>query len=552
MPLTSSAKIDRKLLPAPDAASAAADLPYAPPEGLAEEVLVTVWSEVLALEQVGIDDNFFLLGGDSIRAIQVRARAQKRGLKFSQQQLFEHQTIRALCRVIEFDERPGQQLVRVQPFEMCHDCERLQTAMLEDAYPLTKLQAGMLFHSELDPETAVYHDLHSFHLRLQFDEPKLRAAIQDIAQQHEVLRTSFNLNDYEHPLQLVHRQVEIPLEVEDFRHLSGDSLQRAIEMSLEMQKQRKFRWSEAPLVRFAVQRRTDETVQFVMCFHHSILDGWSAASLLTSLFNRYYLLLRSGAEPLRKLAVAFKDYVAAERKALDDPGHHEFWGKVLEGIQPSNLPRIATRPQAAGPRRSSAFEVTIPEGLSHGLRSIAVKSLVPLKSILLAAHLRAMKAISGNSDVVTGIVSSGRIAEADGENVLGLFLNVLPFRLTVGRGSWIHLMNQTFEAERDMLPYRRYPLAEIQRIAGGQELFETAFNFMHYHVYNNIERLSEAELLDYTGYEETNFALIANFSLEPASKRIHLHLNYLPAEFTRDQVETFAGYYLRILQAMAT
>jgi amino acid adenylation domain-containing protein len=552
MPLTPSGKIDRKALPNPGPLNApTTDVPYAPPQTLAQEVLASIWSEVLGLEQVGVDDNFFILGGDSIRAIQVRARAQKRGLQISQQQLFERQTIRDLAQVAAFANGDAGEDALTKPFSLISEEDRQKLpADIEDAYPLTYLQKGMLFHAELNPESAVYHDLHSFHLRIPLEEEALRSAIQDLAAQHEVLRTSFDLTSYSQPLQLVHRQIELEVEVADLRHLSGSLLKDALDEAIEKQKQRRFRWSSAPLVRFAVQQRTDETIQFVMCFQHSIMDGWSAATLLTSLFNRYSALLRKHAAPLPKLETAFRDFVAAESKALASKEHQAFWEDVIEGARPAQLPRSKVGITQNAERRAHIFPVVIPDKLSNDLQQLARTSSVPVKSVLLAAHLKVMNLLAGRSDVITGIVLSGRLAEADGDRVLGLFLNVMPLRLHLHGGSWQQLINETFEAERAMLPFRRYPLAELQRIRGGRELFETACNFMHYHVYRNVERLSDAQLLDYTGYEETNFAFVANFSVEPASPRIHLQFNYLPTEFSQNQIDIIGGYYLRTLQAM--
>src|SRR6266705_3975762 len=92
---------------------------------------------------------------------------------------------------------------------------------LEDAYPLTRLQAGMLFHSEYTPDTAIYHDIFNFQLRASLDLQALEEAIQQLAARHAVLRTSFDLSNFSEPLQLVHRAVQIPLQVEDLRYLSS-------------------------------------------------------------------------------------------------------------------------------------------------------------------------------------------------------------------------------------------------------------------------------------------------------------------------------------------
>jgi amino acid adenylation domain-containing protein len=552
LPLTSSGKVDRRALPSLDTIPSSRDIPYAPPQTMNEEVLATIWSEVLGIDDVGIDDSFFTLGGDSIRAIQVRARAQKRGLQISQQQIFEYQTIRTLTHRIASQGPEAGEHSPVLPFQMIseEDAGKIPDG-IEDAYPLTMLQTGMLFHSELDPESPVYHDLHSFHLKVPFDEVRFRMAVEELTEQNEVLRTSFDLKSYSQPLQLVHRRLDPKIRILDFRRLSGETLEQALSASFESEKNLRFTPENAPLVRFVVQRRTDATIEFIMCFHHSILDGWSAATLMSSLFNRYSALLQLKSPPaLPGLAVAFRDFVAEERKALSSPDQRLYWEKALDEITPVKLPRRVAEEGSSGPGVACTYPIPISEEASTRLYKVARLLSVPLKSVLLAVHIRVMRFLTSRRNVVTGMVANGRLAVSDGDRALGLFLNMLPLSLSSVAGSWRQLIEQVFKAERQMMEFRRYPLAELQR-KKGEQLFETAFNFMHYHVYKNVERLSDAEMLGYTGYEQTNLPFIANFSVAPGSLQISLHFNYLPAEFPQDQIALFAEYYQRCLTSIA-
>src|SRR5262249_23685874 len=157
--------------------------------------------------------NFFALSGDSIRSIQVRARAQQRGITIAPQQIFQYPTIRELARVLQFVDAGPAEPARTEAFSLISEADRLKLPVgVEDAYPLSLLQAGMLFHSEFNPESAIFHDLHSFHLQVPFERNKLEQAIAQLAQSHPTLRTSCDLRTYGEPLQLVHANVTIPLE----------------------------------------------------------------------------------------------------------------------------------------------------------------------------------------------------------------------------------------------------------------------------------------------------------------------------------------------------
>ncbi|HEY6802574.1 MAG TPA: amino acid adenylation domain-containing protein [Pyrinomonadaceae bacterium] len=551
LPLAPSGKVDRRGLSLGNT-EMESQVAFVSPRTLTEEVLAVIWAEVLHAERVGIDDNFFALGGDSIRSIQVRARAQQRGINLAPQQLFQYPTIRELARVAQFDDAGVEELVSHEPFSLISEADYLKLpADIEDAYPLSLLQAGMLFHSELNPESAIFHDLHSFHLQVPFERNKLEQVLARLAQTHTTLRTSFDLKNFSQPLQMVHANVTVPLEEQDIRHLESSEQESAVAAALEDEKQRKFDWERAPLLRFRILRRSDETCQFVLSFHHSILDGWSVATMLTDLFNRYAALLAEQETPeLAPPTTAYRDYVAMELAALNSEDNQQYWSNLLADASFRRIPRWKL--DSTGDTPGNVYQVVISEDLSRDLSRLARINSVPVKSVLLAAHLKVMSLLGGSTDVLTALISNGRPEESDGDRMLGLFLNTLPFRLNLGGGSWSDLIKETFAAERKQLPYRRYPLAELQRKQGGQPLFETAFNYMHYHVYQNMTQASNVRLLDYLAFEETNFPLMANFAMEPVTSLIQLHLNYHPGELSHAQIKTIGDYYLRSLESLAS
>jgi amino acid adenylation domain-containing protein len=553
MPLARNGKVDRHALPAPEQAQVGRREPLAAPRSLTEEVLVSIWSETLRVEPISIHDNFFDLGGDSMRSIQVCARAQRRGLNITHDQIFQHRTISQLAREISFAGTNRASAIRPGPFGLIseEDRKRLPDGV-EDAYPLAMLQAGMVFHSEFNPDAAIFHDQHSFHLHARFDPPVMERTLREVLDRHAILRASFELSLFTQPLQLVHESVPITLTVEDLRHLPVEAHEPAIAAWMTADKKQRFVWNRAPLLRFHAHRRTDESFQFTMSFHHAILDGWSAASLLTELFRRYLALLEDPSSPGDEpLTISFRDFVALEQAALASEDGRQYWKKQLADVTVHRLPRLP-EPRQPGAAPVKVSDVIIPPEVSEGLKKLARAASVPVKSVLLAAHMKVMSLLAGTTDVVSGLVFNGRPEETDGDRVLGLFLNTLPFRLDLTGGTWRELVEKVFEVERDSLPFRRYPLAELQRIGTGQPLFETSFNFMHYHVYNSVGELKDAQLLGYSGYEETNFTLTANFSLDLVSGNAHLGLNYHPTELTDQQIEVIGGYYLSTLTAMAT
>jgi amino acid adenylation domain-containing protein len=551
-PLTSNGKIDRRSLPVPDQRRPELESEFVAPYTPEQELLAGIWADVLNLKQVGIYDNFFDLGGDSIRSIQVLAKAKQIGLNFSLPQIFQYQTIYQLSRLV--NDQLGLSTPKTEAFSLICVRERTQLPSdIEDAYPLTALQAGMIFHSEYKPESSIYHDVTSRHIRVTFNEQILRAAVQDLADRHPILRTSFDLSNFSEMLQLVHRTVSIPLEVEDLRHLSTTEQKIAFDTWFEAEKTKHFDWTCPPLLRFYVHRYTDETFQLTLSFHHAIFDGWSLASFRTELWQRYLFLLNQ--ETLAfdpPPAIAFRDFVALERLALESQECRQYWIEKLSDINITKIPRWSQAYRSPQVEQSGEMEVSISPEVSDGLKQLARAAGVPLKSVLLAAHLKVLSVLGNQQDVVTGVVSNGRPEESDGERVLGLFLNTLPFRLNLLGGTWIELVQETFKAEREFLPFRRYPLAELHKILGGQSLFETAFNFVHFHVYQNILGLAGLEELDRKTFQKTNFTFLANFGLDLVSSQVKLLLEYETSELCEEQVKAIGSYYAKTLAAMAT
>ncbi|MDB9510452.1 amino acid adenylation domain-containing protein [Kamptonema animale CS-326] len=551
LPLTINGKLDRRSLPAPDLARPELEENYQSPRTTSEKLLAEIWAQVLGLEKVGIHDNFFTVGGDSIRSIQVQSLARERGLSFSVQQQFQYQTICDIIEAINSEKNNSIKLEISQPFSLISPAEReLLPDGVEDAYPLALLQLGMLFWSEYSQKSATYHDIFSFRLKAPLDLEAFQNSLQHLANSHAVLRTSFHLSGFSEPLQLVYENVEIPLQIEDLRQLSNSDQKEAIDRWLEAEKKRPFNWEQPPLLRFHIHCLNAEIWQLNLSFHHVILDGWSVASMLTELFGHY--LSRLGEEvdySSPYLNIQFRDFVALERANIASGDSQQYWTQKLSGCTIAKLYRWSLKQSEF--RQVRSFELTLEPELYPRLKQLAQSAGVPVKSVLLAAHLRVLSLLSGESDVLTGLVSNGRPEQMGGDRVLGLFLNTLPLRLQLSGGTWIDLVRAVFEAEGELLPHRRYPLAEIQKNMGGQPLFETAFNFVHFHVYQSLKAFKNVQILEEKFFEETNFPLMANFSVNAFSTQLNLTLQYDAAEFGEEQIQAVGGYYDRALAAMA-
>lgn len=552
-PLTANGKVDRRALPAPSNVRPELEKAFIAPRTSIERALAEIWSQVLNLEPIGIHDNFFELGGDSIRSIQVRARATEQGLNFSLPQLFQHQTIEQLAQILTSCQPNALSTPKTAAFSLISDAERQKLpSNVEDAYPLARIQAGVIFHSQASLNSPMYHDIFLYHLRVRLDIQLFQKALQQLVERHAILRTSFDLTNFSEPLQLVHQTISVPFYVEDLRLLSPEQRQQAIKNWIEAEKTRNFDWNCPPLIRFFIHRLTDDSFYLILSFHDSILDGWSTASLLTELLHRYDALLNGEIYPLDSPpTIYFRDFIALERSMLKSTECQEYWQKKLQNHVITKLPRWFSTPDGNKNPQIGVLNVPISYQLSDGLKKLARLAEVPIKHVLLAAHLRVMSLLSGETDILTGLESNGRLEERDAEQTLGIHLNTVPLRLQLSGGTWVELVQQVFEAEGELLAFRRFPYAELKKLNSNQHLFETVFNYTHFHVFKSLQSLKNVEILGAQGFGETHFALRVEFNRDPVSERIQLDLECDLTDIDNAQLEAIGNYFRQTLTAMS-
>jgi len=555
LPLTPNGKVDRGALPAPEVTRPELGSAYVAPRNEVEEALAMIWEHVLGVERVGVGDNFFELGGDSILSVRVLAMAKKRGINFSIQQLFQYQTISALAAHLNLTETGVALAHGGGTFSLVGESDRAKLPDdVEDAYPLAMLQAGMLYHMAYAPDRMVYHNVYSYHLRAPLEIDAFREAVRKAVARHAILRTSFDLTNYSEPLQLVHRNVAFPVEVDDLRRVMSEEQERVLDEFVESEKRLRFDYSRPPLLRFHIHLRTEDTFNFTFTECHPILDGWSLHSLLAEIFTSYFAAIYDRPAPASApLSSFYREFVRRERLTLASEEARLYWDQQVRDISPTELPRWPSVSPRAGVPRILKHTYPLSATTSKELKRVARSLGVPLKSVLLAAHLKVLSIICGRTDVVTGLLSSGRPEETDAEKVLGLFFNTLPFHLDITGGTWHDLIRSTFAAELELLPYRRYPIAALQKQWGRRPLFESVFNYLHFHVLDDLARSGDVEFVGASrSWEETNLTLSTAFLIQSFSEQIVLTLRFDTTQFGDDQIETIGGYYTRVLDAVAS
>ncbi|MFE4534669.1 amino acid adenylation domain-containing protein [Streptomyces scopuliridis] len=413
---------------------------------------------------------------------------------------------------------------------------------IEDLLPLSPLQEGLLFHSQYAEDDGEALDVYTVQIAVDLDGAldagRLRAAAATLLRRHANLRVAFRRRKNGDPVQLVHREVELPWFEADFGGEPAERQETLLAEFMAADRVRRFDLRRAPLVRFTLIRLGENRCRFLLTNHHILLDGWSGPLLMRELF----VLYTGGELPP---VTPYRDYLSwlgrqDRRAALD--AWRDALGEVGEPTMvAADAGRAAVVPQD--------LLVTLTEEVSDGLTETARRCGVTLNTVVQAAWGVLLGRLTGRDDVVFGGTVSGRPSAIPGvENMVGSFINTLPVRVSARPAdSWARLLERQQRGQVALLPHHHLTLAEVQAQSGVVgELFDTLVVFENYPV--EADGLGEpAEGIRITGavgQDATHYPL----ALFPApGRRMRIRLGYRPDLFDRDRAQGILDALVGIL-----
>jgi amino acid adenylation domain-containing protein len=358
---------------------------------------------------------------------------------------------------------------------------------IEDIYPLSPLQQGMLFHTLYDPESEVYFEQLSYALRGALDKEALRRAWQGVIDRHTILRTAFFWERREKPLQVVRRKITLPWQQQDWRGQSLPEQQERLKAFLGADRSLGFDFSKAPLMRLALIQMTEDTHCLVWSHHHILLDGWSVTLVMKEVFALYEAFSR-GREIKLQRSHPYQNYIAWLLKQ-DMSKAESFWRQTLKGFR-APTPLAIDSPRAR-PRdekeRSDEQGMSMSAQWTERLKAIANRHRLTLNTFVQGAWALLLSCYSGEQDVLFGSVVSGRPAALEGvETTVGLFINTLPVRVQISpEASVLSWLKQLQEQQIELREYEYSPLIDIHgwsEVPRGVPLFESIIVFENYPV----------------------------------------------------------------------
>jgi len=529
LPLTLNGKLDTARLPEPTPRSHG----HIPPDTDTERWLATTWQELLDVEQVGAEDSFFELGGNSLHGTQLIARIRDHlHVEFEPRQLFANHVLRQLAGQLEES-------------EPAFDEKAIVPVSRDGVLPCTHQQEGLWFLHRMDPTSPVYHIPFALGLHGVLDVAALERALHVLVVRHEALRTRFIEQDGR-PRQVVDpaRMPALPV-----TELTFDEVDKwaAEEVS------RPFELGTGPLFRVSLARLAGEEHALVLVVHHIVADGWSLRILADELSLLYAAETGGGEVGLAPLRVQPADHAVWQRDRLDGAELErqlDYWRQALAGLPTLDFPADRARPaQPTG--AGAAAERRIADELAAAARGYARTNQVSFLAVLQAALLTVLHRYTGQQDMAVGSIFSGR-TRAELEPVVGFFTNTLVLRTDLGGDpSFAELVRRCHDTVMNATRHQDVPFGLIvdalqpERVAGRNPLFQMSLTLQPANTQADLAlgNLTAELLTAANSYARFDLAI----DLIEAPDGLEISLEYSTELFDADRIERLLDHYLAAL-----
>ncbi len=445
-----------------------------------------------------------------------------------------------------------------QAFPLCHQqaatlaAEPLDWANLEDVYPLSSMQQGMLLHTLLQPNSGIYLMQQRYSWDGVLQRPAMQAAWQVFLDRHPMMRTAFWWQDDHEPLQCVYRSTDPAFDWQDLRHLNDAQQRAAMDQALEAQRVQGFDMSSAPLTHLRVFQLDERRFAVVRSFHHILTDAWCFGLLMEDLLAIYQAIVRQ--EPVARPRLrSFRGYMSwLERQ--DMAAAHAFWQADLAGFSeptPLHVDAALARPDQA-PEQVGDFDQTLSISQTQRLQQLCQHYQLTPNTWIQGAWALLLSRYSGNRDVLFGVTVAGRPTDLAGvEEMVGLFINSLPLRIDVDPQAPVATWLQALLSHNARLrEHESASLVDIQRssaVPRGQPLFDSLVVFENAPLDISSVQLDAFSIDIYEDRVHTNFPMTV--VLYPGD-RLGIRLSYDSQRFSSDTVQRMLGHLVQLLSSM--
>jgi|GEM_PF-401820 len=425
---------------------------------------------------------------------------------------------------------------------------------IESIYPLSPLQEGMLFHTLYAPNSGVYVEHMLLTLSGNLNPDAFKQAWQQVVKRHGALRTLFAWEDRKQSLQIVTKQVDLPWSYVNWQQISPTEQQQKLEALLKEDREQGFQLNHAPLMRCILIQLTRQTYKLIWSFHHILIDGWSWPVIVKEVLIYYQSYIQDKSYNLAPVR-PYQDHIIWLQQQ-DYEEAEKFWQKSLQGLTAPTPLVVERSPQQRSQHSLSDQhqDLTLGVTTSRALQSFVQQHRLTLATLVQAAWALLLSRYSGESEVLFGVMLSGRPASLSGvEEMVGLFTNTLPLRVQVSPQTqlipWLQQLQQT---QLELQDYSYSPLVEIQRLSempAGVPLFESILAFENFPIDSSWQEWSpELKIAELESFGRINYPLSVLAGVR--SENLLLRIIYDTSRFEADTIARMLGHLETLLEAM--
>ncbi|MCW5617760.1 MAG: amino acid adenylation domain-containing protein [Nitrosomonas sp.] len=473
-PLTPNGKIDRNAFPVPESGRPELATEYLAPRNDKESTLVDIWSKVLRIDNIGVNDNFFDLGGDSLKVAQVATRIRDDfGVDVALRLIFENSTIAGLAQAITGS---GAKKLNDLPFRK----------VPRDGYiPLTFAQERVWFLHQLNPNNLAYNFISTIAFNGHLDVKALEKSLGEILRRHESYRTTFP-TVAGRPGQIIHPAPDYKLNIIDLSDKHPDEQERVTDTWSQEEYQHRFDLTQLPLVRWTLFRYSGMKNVLVHMEHHLVHDGWAFNLFIRELVALYNAYAAGKSSPLDEPPIQLAEFATWQHDwmqgAISDY-QLAYWKKKFGTIPPIlELPTKDARPPIQT-FRGTSLRPEIPLDICNRLRALSKKEGSTFFMTMLAGFVALLHRYTGESDIAIGTFFANR-RKVESESVIGMILNNVVIRTTLDKDPTIRdLIHQVRNIVLEDASYQDVPFDRVveavqpQRDLSMNPLFQVMFSF---------------------------------------------------------------------------
>jgi hypothetical protein len=548
LPVLPSGKVDRRSLPPPVGDLAPSARTVVEPRTEAEAIVAGIWREVLRLERIGVDDDFFALGGHSLLGTQIVARLRTAfATELSLRDFFDAPTVAGIAAKIASAVHPESRLPAITPMS------------LAGKLPLSLAQEQFLVLDELVSGAEFLNLPYAYRLAGALNFAVLQRSLQTIVDRHAVLRTVFGYSDNK-PVQRVRRNVCAKCPLVDLSSLTPTERDRQFANLSSEDANAPFDLEKGPLFRFKLVRFSQQEHVLLVTLHHIIADQWSLRLLRSELVKLYGAFIEGRASPLVDLPFQFADYVRWQKRLLDSgrlTGHIDYWQNTLAGRTPKLKFRHGSQRPKAVSHRTAREKFILDLALFARVRDLAQEQKITPFVVLLAGLDAWLYLCTGCKDLRIGTLVANRTTK-ETENLIGYFVNAVVLRARIApRMTFLGLLRQTRDAALGAFAHQELPIEELARaLSKGKRSARTPL----YHVMLNYRRfthqaettggLTFASLSDRERAADPEMAFTSadlNFDFREASTTLTVTVNFKVDLFDQPTIARMLKAFLDVL-----